>query len=169
MRLVAAPKFIADINVGKLARWLRVMGYDTLLFRNGDDSAMVELAAREDRIILTRDTRIMARRAVSRGQVKAVLIDGDEMGRQLRQVARELNLGSVIKPFVLCLECNEPLVSRRKEEIRDRVPAYVYQNQDEFMECPNCRRIYWKGTHWRAMTERLARLSTPASGGESDG
>ncbi|MFH0847117.1 MAG: Mut7-C RNAse domain-containing protein [Chloroflexota bacterium] len=163
---MATPKFIADINVGKLARWLRIMGYDTLLFRDGDDSAMVELAAMEDRVILTRDTRIIQRRVVASGRVKMVLIQDDELAIQLKQVASKLNLTSVFKPFVLCLECNEPLVGRKREEIKDRVPPYVYKIQDEFMECPNCHRIYWKGTHWQAMTERLTGLMSAASGRE---
>ncbi len=158
MKPMATPKFIADINVGRLAKWLRIMGYDTLLFRGDDDSALVELATLDDRIILTRDTRIMERRAVSSGQVKLVLIEADEMWRQLKQVAKTLNLAPVLNPFALCLECNEPLISKKKEEVKDFVPAYVYRTQDEFMECPVCHRIYWRGTHWQAMSKKLVGL-----------
>jgi len=153
------PKFIVDHNVGKLTGWLRLMGYDTRFFNGDDDSELVAIAKAEGRVILSRDTRIMERRLITSGQVRAVLIDSDQPERQIHQVVDTLGLDSRFRPFSLCLECNQPLVERGKDEVKDLVPPYVFKTQNYFMQCPNCRRIYWRGTHWRAMTERLESLT----------
>jgi uncharacterized protein with PIN domain len=159
VRLVNAPKFIVDHNVGKLAKWLRLMGYDARFFDGRDDSHLVAIAKAEGRVILTRDTQIMKRRVITSGQLKAVLIHSDEPERQIRQVIDTLGLDCQFKPFTLCLECNQPLVERSKEEVKDLVPPYVFKTQSQFMQCPSCQRIYWRGTHWRAMTDRLKKFT----------
>ncbi len=158
MNLPDKYQFIADINVGKLARWLRIMGYDTLIFKGADDSGMVTAALAEDRIILTRDTKFMERRLIKQGQVKAILVGSDEPGAQLEEVITTLGLPCEYKPFAICLLCNEPLVEKDRLEVKDRVPAYVYETQKAYMECPLCRRVYWKGTHWWKMSDRLIKL-----------
>ena len=144
--------------MGKLAKWLRIMGYDTLFFNGSDDSGMIAIALAEDRVILTRDTQIMKRRVVTSGQLKAILIQSDEPERQMRQVIDSLNLDWQFKPFTICLECNQPLVERSKQQVSNLVPPYVFQTQSQYMECPACHRIYWKGTHWQAMTKKLEKL-----------
>ncbi len=155
MRLIEASRFIVDHNVGKLAKWLRVMGYDTLFFNGSNDSRMIATALAERRVILTRDTQIMQRRVVTKGQLKAVLIKSDRPELQMHQVIETLNLDCQFRPFTICLECNQTLVVRSKEQVKDLVPPYVFQTQSQYMECPTCQRIYWRGTHWQAMTERL--------------
>lgn len=157
--MTGQPRFIVDHNVGKLAQWLRMMGYDSLFFDGQDDAHMLARALAEDRVVLTRDSGIMKRRVISSGQLKAVLIDSAEPERQMRQLIATLDLKCQLKPFTLCLECNRPLVERRREEVKDRVPPYVYQTQHQYMECPDCQRIYWRGTHWQAMTKTLEKLS----------
>lgn len=132
-----------------------MMGYDTLFFRGSDDGQMVATALAEGRVILTRDTRIMKRGVVARGQLKAILIRSDEPEQQIRQVVATLNLDIQFQQFAICLECNQPLEERTKEQVENRVPPYVFKTQHQYMECPTCRRIYWKGTHWQAMTRRL--------------
>ena len=151
-------KFFADNNVGKLAKWLRMMGYDTLFFNGSDDSSMIAIALAEGRVILTRDTQIMRRRVVTSGQLKAILIQGDEPEQQMRQVIDSLNLDCQFRPFTICLECNQPLLPRSKEQVKDLVPPYVFQTQVKYVECPTCHRIYWRGTHWQAMTEKLKKF-----------
>jgi len=151
-------KFFADNNVGKLAKWLRMMGYDTRFFNGSDDSHMVAIALAESRVILTRDTQIMKRRLVTSGQLKAILIQGDEAEQQMRQVIDSLKLDCQFKPFTICLECNQPLLPRSKEQVKDLVPPYVFQTQVQYMECPTCHRIYWRGTHWQAMTEKIKKF-----------
>ena len=152
-------KFFADNNVGKLAKWLRMMGYDTRFFNGGDDSSMIAVALAEDRVILTRDTQIMRRRVVTSGQLKAILIQSDEPERQMRQVIDILNLDCQFRPFTICLECNQPLVPRTREQVKDMVPPYVFQTQVQYVECPTCHRIYWRGTHWQAMTGKLSKFT----------
>ena len=145
--------------MGKLAKWLRLMGYDTLFFNGSDDYQMVLKALAEGRVILTRDTQIMKRGVVTSGRLRAVLINGDEPEKQMRQVINTLNLNCQFRPFTLCLECNQPLVERSKDQVKDRVPPYVFKTQSQYMECPACHRIYWRGTHWQKMTCRLERLA----------
>jgi uncharacterized protein with PIN domain len=145
--------------VGKLARWLRMMGYDSLFFTGDDDSAMVKQALTGDRILLTRDTGIMKRRIVSTGRLRAVLFQSDEPVRQMRQLLSEFDLIGQARPFTLCLECNESLVEKSCEEIRNRVPPYVFSTQSRYMECPECHRVYWQGTHWQAMKKKLEKLA----------
>jgi len=151
-------EFIVDKNVGKLAKLLRTMGYDTVFFGGSDDSNMVSIALADGRVILTRDTQIMKRRVVTSERLKAILIDSDEPEQQIRQVISTLNLDCQFKPFTICLECNQSLLERSKEQVKDLVPPYVFQTQNQFMECPACHRIYWRGTHWQAMTRRLEKL-----------
>jgi len=155
VRLIEASRFIVDHNVGKLAKWLRVMGYDTLFFNGSNDSRMIATALAERRVILTRDTQIMQRRVVTKGQLKAILIKSDRPELQMHQVIETLNLDCQFRPFTICLECNQTLVVRSKEQVKDLVPPYVFRTQSQYMECPTCQRIYWRGTHWQAMTERL--------------
>ncbi len=165
VRVIDNLKFIVDINVGKLAKWLRMMGYDTLLFDGDDDSRMIVIALREGRIVITKDTQIMKRGVITSGRLKAVLIATDKPEQQMRQVIESLDLNCQFRPFTICLECNQPLIERSKQEVADRVPPYVLRTQSEYVECPACHRIYWKGTHWQAMTRKLQgfkeKLTTP--------
>ena len=147
-------KFIVDSNVGKLAKWLRMMGYDARFFTGSNDSHMVRTALDEGRVILTRDTQIVKRRVVASGQLKVILITSDDPELQIHQVITALNLDCA-RPFTVCLECNEPLEERSREQVKDLVPPYVFQTQSQFVECPACHRIYWRGTHWQAMTRKL--------------
>ncbi len=151
-------KFIVDNNVGKLAKWLRMLGYDAISFNGGNDSRMVATALAEGRVILTRDTQIMRRRVVTKGQLKAILIKSDKPELQIRQLAHTVNLDRQSRPFTMCLECNQPLIEKSKQSVKDLVPPYVFQTQNQYMECPNCHQIYWRGTHWEAMTKRLNKL-----------
>ncbi len=138
-------------------------GYDTLFFNGSNDSQMIAIARDEGRVILTKDTQIMKRRVVTSGRIKTILIRGDESERQMFQVIDTLGLSSFFKPFTICLECNQPLMGKNKPQVKERVPPYVFRTQDQYMECPNCHRLYWRGTHWQAMTERLKKFSHHAT------
>jgi len=158
-RMVDNLKFIVDNNVGKLAKWLRMVGYDAIFFDGSDDAYLVAKALAEDRMILTRDTQIMKRGIITSGRLKAILIDSDKAEPQIRQVIDKLHLDYQSRPFTRCLECNQPLTERNKEEIKDRVPPYVFQTQSQYMECPACHRIYWRGTHWQSMNRKIKNLT----------
>lgn len=159
------PRFIVDMNTGKLARLLRLLGYDAEFFV-GQDSLMVTKALAEGRIILTRDTRIMERRVIACGRLKALLIKSDNPDEQVRQVIVELPLGCDFRPFTRCLECNRPLEERSKEQVATLVPPHVFQTRDRFWQCPACGRTYWRGTHWQRMSEKLARIRESCLKGE---
>ncbi len=96
-----------------------MMGYDTLFFDGGDDSQMVATALAEGRVILTRDTQIMKRKVVANGRLQAILITGDEPEQQMRQVVETLKLDGQFRPFAVCLECNQLLVERSKQQVQD--------------------------------------------------
>jgi len=153
-------RFIVDHNVGKLARWLRMLGFDSLFFSGSDDSQMVKQALAESRVILTRDTEILKRRVINNGRLRAVLIESETPEQQIQQLMATMDLMGKSRPFTICLECNQPLVERSLEEVKEKVPPYVYKTQNQYMECPACRRIYWRGTHWKAMIRKLERLAT---------
>ena len=141
--------------MGKLVKWLRTMGYDTLFFNGSNDSDMIAIALAEGRVILTRDTQIVKRRVVTSGQLNVILMQSDKPALQMRQVIDTLNLDCRFRSFAICLECNQPLLERSKGQVKDLVPPYVFQTQSQYMECPACHRIYWRGTHWQAMTRKL--------------
>lgn len=142
-------------NVGKLTKWLRIRGYDTLFLGGSNNANMVQITLDEGRIILTRNTQIMERRVVTSGKLKAVLITSNDSKRQIHQATATLNLNCQFRPCAICLECNQLLVKKRPEQITDLVPPYVFQTQSQHMECPTCHRIYWSGTHWQAMAKTL--------------
>jgi uncharacterized protein with PIN domain len=152
-------KLIVDNNVGKLAKWLRIMGYDALLFSGEDDGRMVKVALAQNRVILTKDTQVMKRRLVTSGKLKAILIADDDIEAQLRQVVEALKLDYHFSPFSICLECNQHLIEKDEDAVREFVPSYVFKTQRLYMECPSCHRIYWRGTHWQAMSQELTKMA----------
>lgn len=154
--------FVVDCNAGKLARWLRMMGYDTLFFRDIDDGHLVELALREGRVLVTRDTQIARRRVAVSGRLRVVLTRDDDPKRQLRHVMEELNLDWRGTEFTRCLECNRPLLPRGREEVKGLVPPYVFRTQAQYVQCPSCGRVYWHGTHWQRMKQALEEMRAGA-------
>jgi uncharacterized protein with PIN domain len=150
-------RFVADSNVGRLARWLRAFGYDAAYAAHVDDRQLIAQAMAEGRVLLTRDVDLMHRRVVANGTVRAVLLASDRVSEQLRQVVTELGLATG-RELTRCLECNVELEPRPKADVTDRLPPYVRATQTRFSECPRCGRVYWPGTHWERMRERLAAL-----------
>ncbi len=148
-------KFICDDNLGKLAKWLRTLGYDTLFFDPIEDGELVARALKDDRVVLSRDTQLL-RFKLKLGE-RLVLIQSDKPLQQLKQVLTHLDLrpdGNLL--FSRCLLCNEPLEDVEKESIKERLYPYVYQTHDEFSLCPKCDRIYWPATHVHRMRDRLS-------------
>jgi uncharacterized protein len=151
------PRFLADCNVGRLARWLRALGYDASYHTRIGDAELVREAAAESRVVLTRDRDLTKRRVVQTGAVRAILIRDDDVTNQLRQVFAELGL-ELKEALTRCIECNSVLQSRLPAMVAERVPPYVRRTQSRYSECPECGRIYWAGTHWQRMREVLAGL-----------
>ncbi|MEA3471076.1 MAG: Mut7-C RNAse domain-containing protein [Thermodesulfobacteriota bacterium] len=137
-------KFITDRNLGKLARWLRILGHDTVCYSENIDRDFLRVGARENRVVLTRK-RDMARRDFS-GHM--VIIYHDRVFDQIQELRGKTLLE--LKPqnfFSICLECNQSLKPISKENAKEKVPPYVFQTQDTFLTCPECGKIYWPGTH----------------------
>ncbi len=138
--------------LGSLARWLRVLGFDVHYDPRLDDAGLVERAAAEERMILTRDTRLIRRRRARHH----LLVRSEAVEEQLRQVLDELGLELMPDRLLgRCLRCNEPLVELSAEAARDQVPPYVALTQKRFRRCPACHRIYWRATHVERMHRRL--------------
>lgn len=150
-------RFVADVMLGRLAKWLRIIGYDTLYYQKIEDSQLIRVAMREGRILLTRDAEL-----VKRGGFQSVFIESGDLEIQLAQVIREARLKPRIKASVLCPLCNGGLQTVKKEQVRGLVPSYVYATQRDFSQCPRCGKIFWKGSHWQKIEKRLRDMGYPA-------
>lgn len=148
------PCFLADRMVGKLARWLRLLGYDTAYLPQLSPEGVMREARRQGRIILTRDSRIVRRKDAP----PFLFIESDRFREQLRQVVEALRLDPVRHLLTRCSECNERLQPITKDDVRDRVPEYVWRTQEEFRGCSGCRRLYWGATHKERILEEVRRL-----------
>jgi uncharacterized protein with PIN domain len=154
-------RLIADAMLGTLARWLRVLDYDVVYDPRLDDETLLDRAAAEGRILVTRDRRLLERKKAR----MHLLIDSQDPGEQLKQVVRDLGLRvERERLFGRCLECNQPLVPVGLEEARLRVPPYVAQTQHQFFRCPTCDRYFWWATHVDRMLERLHELGLLVQG-----
>ena len=146
------PRFIVDEMAGRLARWLRFAGFDTLHRNMISDGTLIGLALREGRIILTRDRRLPAARSLP----PHLLIGSPFLDEQLRQVFRELGLKLEVKlVFTRCSECNQNLTPVNRSAVLSRVPPYVYRRRRKFFSCPGCGKIFWKGTHREKVLMKL--------------
>jgi uncharacterized protein with PIN domain len=155
---MAEIKFVADVMVGKLARWLRVLGFDVVYSNVLDDDEIVRLAKSENRIILTRDNRLAARCRDS----QYLFVESDAYKEQLQQVLRAFGLKD-FNVFSRCLECNTPLQEVDKETVFERIPPFIYLTQDRFATCPTCNRVYWHGTHADEMLKRIQFETRPSN------
>lgn len=142
---------ICDAMLGRLAKWLRILGVDAA-YAQVDDHELARRARAEDRVLLTRDRELAKRRGI-----RTLLIDVDELDAQLVQVVAAFGLEPVLDT-ARCPVCNVALRQLERVNVRDRVPPYVYQQHRIFRECPECGRVYWRGTHWQRMQQRIARL-----------
>jgi uncharacterized protein with PIN domain len=145
------PRFVVDVNLGKLARHLRMAGFDTLWANSWDDDEIARIAALQKRTILTRDKGLLRRRDVDRGY----FVRATQSEAQLAEAIRALQLEGLLAPFTRCRECNAPLEDVAKEAVLDRIPEKVRGFYERFKRCPGCDRVYWEGTHFARMKEML--------------
>lgn len=142
-------RLLADGMLGRLARWLRLLGYDTAYENHADDLELARRARAEGRILLTRDRALAARKGL-----RALLIESEDVQEQVRQVVEML--GPPPNPALSrCSVCNTPLEPAAPHQVADRVPPYVLQTQERFGVCPKCGRVYWAGTHLEHMRRYL--------------
>jgi uncharacterized protein with PIN domain len=150
---VDVPDFLADAHLGGLARFLRMLGFDTLYENGMTDEAIRRLARDEKRVVLTRDRELLKCADVAHGAYVREL----NAEAQLREVAERFDLAKRARPFTLCLECNRPLEKVQKAEILDRLPQRVSELHDSFTRCRTCDRVYWRGSHYERMLASLGR------------
>lgn len=183
---MGAPRFAADSNVGRLARWLRILGYDVTYDAAIADGELVRQALSEGRILLTRDTGILRRRVVRLyqpedggeppgcdtaagtppGVVNCIFVRHDAADDQLRQVVAEAGLHPNPERFwTRCPVDNTPTHPVSRVHVADRVPPYTHRTQAHFSECPECGRIYWRGSHLGRFEARIQRILQDGSAG----
>ncbi len=149
------PAFILDVHLGKPARWLRMLGFDCLYRNDYEDREIVRIALREERIILTRDRGLLKNSLVRRGY----WVRAEEPEEQVREVLERFDLEGKVRPFTRCLSCNGPLEDISRELVLDRLPPRTRREHRRFKICSGCGKIYWPGSHHRAMQARIARLT----------
>lgn len=147
--IVNPPPLLLDAMLGRLARWLRLMGFDATYLPDVDDLVLVRHARAEGRLLITRDRGLAARRGV-----ETLLLDSQDLEGQLEEVLTALGPPSTDAP-PRCTVCNEPLEDLPRSAAKGRVPPYVLRTQQAFAQCPVCRRVYWPGTHWEAIQQRM--------------
>ena len=147
-------KFAADCMLGKLARWLRILGYDTTYFSYIADDDLVELCQAENRILLTSD-RPLAERT---NHIQRFFFTEKALESQLAQLVREAGLDLERETFTRCLLCNAPIEHVSPSQMASVVPPHVLKTHDKFHRCPDCDRVYWSGSHYERMTDRLRAL-----------
>lgn len=151
-------RFIADAMLGRLARRLRILGYDTAYEKVITDEALIERTVRENRWLLTRDRRLTLRKLL-RG--RHTLILSDDVDGQLHQLHQNLKivLDLTHQQAYRCADCNVVLISISHDEAAPLVPLFVAQQYEAFLQCPHCRRVFWPGTHWHDLDQRLTAIN----------
>lgn len=151
----ATPKrFAVDCMLGKLSKWLRVLGFDTIFFQAIEDDELLRLSRRQGRILLSRDTALLEKA----DPASALFILSDDWRRQVRQTLEHFGLQNRVAPYSRCLECNLPLKAIPRERARNLVTPFVFETAAEFSLCPGCSRIFWRGSHHADMEDTIEQI-----------
>lgn len=147
-------KFVTDGMLGKLTRWLRILGHNVKYPNNLDDKTLIKIAKAEKRTLLTRDVELFLQ--ATKQHADAFLIEGENEVERLAALSKRFKLTLELDPYVSrCPKCNAKIKPAEKDEISDRIPPSTKTFYDEFWECPKCGKIYWQGAHWRRINETL--------------
>ena len=144
------PRFVVDVNLGRLARLLRLLGLDVWWSSDAEDQTLVDISLAEQRILLTRDRPLLKRRALTHG----LFVRSEDPEEQTREVLRRLHLRQRLAPFTRCVRCNGTLAAVTRDEVIDRLQPLTRRYYDDFSRCTGCAQIYWPGSHHK----RLVRL-----------
>ncbi len=147
------PRFSADEMLGSLARWLRLMGYDTRYERDTDDTHILERARLDDRILLTRDKKL-----AERAGEKGLYVEFHDLEGQIKQVIMAFGL-TFNEDLSRCTTCNGELILIGKEEASKGVPEGSLRSNEQFFRCKSCGKYYWKGSHWKNIQKRMNALT----------
>ncbi|HSV49384.1 MAG TPA: Mut7-C RNAse domain-containing protein [Candidatus Acidoferrales bacterium] len=155
-------KFIADGMLGKLARWLRMMGQDVTYNTKFNDNELLRLSKVESRVLLTKDFELY-KRAISRG-LESFYVEGKRESERLAEIAKRYGLTLEIDMDKShCPICNTPLKAAPKEELKDKIEPNTYTYYDKFWRCPNCSQIYWQGAHWKQISNTIIQAQQTTS------
>lgn len=138
------PRFVVDVNLGGLARLLRLLGFDVWWSCDADDAELAVISRERRRILLTRDRGLLKRRAITHG----LFVHAEQPTRQVVEVIRRLDLGGRLAPLTRCLRCGDRLAGVAKDQVLDELQPLTRRYYDEFSRCAGCSRIYWRGTHY---------------------
>jgi len=156
---LASVRFLVDANVGRLARYLRMAGFDTFYDRGLAGQDIIELLQRDGRILLSRDLDLLKRKAVEHGRY----VRAEDPEKQLREIVHFYGLAHQVKPFSRCLECNGTLRAIDKETVRHRLEPLTERYYHTFSICPGCNKLYWKGSHIENMRQTFPELAAAAN------
>jgi hypothetical protein len=148
------PRFIADVMLGRLAKWLRIAGFDVLYSNRFSDDELISISNSDGRVLLSRDTRLLVRKPVR----NFIFLESQDIQEQIRQTFESMQVTALPSLLTRCLSCNEALVEASREFVRPSVPAYVYETQSQFKSCPKCGKIFWAGTHRSSVVRTLEPL-----------
>ena len=153
------PNFVVDAMLGNLSRKLRILGFDSKYFSSIEDKQLIELAKKENRVIVTKDEALA--KTADKISIPIVLIRGDNEISQIIEIATKIGLSNFIMDTnsARCVNCNGRLESVEKSRLENKVPTGVYQRQDQFWICIDCQKIYWTGTHFKKLQEFVSRLN----------
>ena len=152
--LLEHPRFVLDGHLGRLAAYLRMLGFDTWYDRWADDTQLAAVSSGEERFLLTRDVGLLKRREVRQGYCVRFHKPHD----QLREISRRFALHSQFMPFRRCMDCNGPLCPVPKEEVADQLPPHTRETKNEFSRCQNCGKVFWRGSHYARMLGWIEKL-----------
>jgi uncharacterized protein with PIN domain len=147
--------FVLDQHLGRLAAYLRLLGFDTLYRNDYDDEELARIAAEEGRILLTRDRGLLKRRQVTRGYC----VRSTDSQEQLLETVRRFDLAGSLHPFTRCPHCNGRLAPVTKEEVQDRLPPHTREHYDDFRLCESCGQVYWQGAHHHKLAELIEQIA----------
>ena len=148
-------KFVADCMLGRLAKWLKILGFDVLYFSKAEDRDLVEISRREGRILLTRDTGLIEK---TKRRKNRFFVASDKWDEQVVEVLDAFRLWDGVRPNSRCIECNRPLKPLAWERARNLVIPYVLEHAASFALCPGCGRVFWQGTHYGDMERKVEAL-----------
>ena len=160
LQTIGITRFVADGHLGGLTRNLRLLGFDVAYHQNADDRQLLEVMARENRALLTRDRRLLMHAIVQHGYCPR----SQNADEQTIEVVRRFDLSELIAPFTRCLRCNAPLEAAAKADIIDKLEPLTKIYYDQFRRCPDCKQIYWSGSHFPKLQKRIEEIRSRAQG-----
>jgi len=154
LQMIGITRFVSDGHLGRLTRNLRLFGFDVAYRQNADDRQLLEVMTRENRALLTRDRRLLMHGIVQHGYCPR----SQNADEQTIEVVRRFNLSELIAPFTRCLQCNAPLEEATKADVIDKLEPLTKIYYDQFRRCPDCKQIYWSGSHFRKLQKRIEEI-----------